>query len=545
MPAPIKTSSLWRPLAAALVVAMAAPLAVGCGEEKKQGTREEIATKCLSDLLDARRARALKNVPTQDDAGDDEHPWLAWMKKLAGVAQGSDYKACSIKGEGTPAEEVADTLGRWLELQKVYYIDEKTGPNEYMAALQGALRVSKGKPWESDIEFELVYFHAAELARSWTLFASEPNDDRVTRFYTYMKYAFGITKPVDGPLEDKDNQICQEKLKDFCASVPMEKRPYALMKPYFGAAGQLMEGFKSKYPQSPYAEWAGRMAKVYVDRAAKVPKYEEYPVLPAIRSTVAAPYSGNAVLMITADQGLALMDNLLRSPTPPAPKEGEKPKPAWKGDYAFDAELVKEVKQLVQDVRASTVSQFNQSQIYVVAEPKVPVGFIEPLLRASIDGENSKGWPTTVLVGRRRSDGTNRRAGFTMTLSKANEVIKFKIKSPAGKAMACEAWAAIGKDQLTGAGFKPIVFHDGTQVHTGRLAEDGTIQALQSAPGHGDGDRLEAWTDQQNSSVVVAMPATASYANWLEALNSVALKCSDAEYCKTERNVKIFIATCK
>jgi hypothetical protein len=41
------------------------------------------------------------------------------------------------------------------------------------------------------------------------------------------------------------------------------------------------------------------------------------------------------------------------------------------------------------------------------------------------------------------------------------------------------------------------------------------------------------------------MPATATYANWLEALNSVALKCSDAEFCKTERNVKVFVATCK
>lgn len=532
-------------VAAALALTVALPLLPGCGEEKKQGTREEVAIKCIADLVDARRVRALKALPTSDDAGDDEHPWLNWIKKASGVAQGSDYKACSIKGEGTPAEEVADTMGRWLELQKVYYVDEKTGPNEYMAALQGAQRVSKGKPWESDVEFELVFFHAAELARSWTLFAGEPNDDRVTRFYTYMKYAFGIAKPVDGPLEDKDNQICQEKLKEFCASVPMEKRPYALMKPYFEAASKLMEEFKTKYPQSPYAEWAGRMAKVYTDRAAKVPKFEEYPVLPAIRSTVAAPYSGNATLMITADKGLAMMDNLLRSPTPPPPKEGEKPKPAWKGDFAADPELVKEVKLLVQDVRASTVSQFNQSQIYVVTEAKTPVAFIEPLLRASIEGENSKGWPTAVLVGRRRADGTNRRAGFTLTLSKPEEVIKFKFKAPGGKALSCEAWAAIGKDQLTGAGFKPIVYHDGTQVHTGRLAEDGTMQAVQSAPGHGDGDRLEAWTDQQTSSVVVALPSTATYAHWLEALNGVALKCSDAEYCKTERTVKVFVATCK
>ena len=71
------------------------------------------------------------------------------------------------------------------------------------------------------------------------------------------------------------------------------------------------------------------------------------------------------------------------------------------------------------------------------------------------------------------------------------------------------------------------------------------MQAVQSAPGHGDGDRLEAWTDQQTSSVVVALPSTATYAHWLEALNGVALKCSDAEFCKTERTVKVFVATCK
>jgi hypothetical protein len=534
-----------RSLAALLAAGLCLPLATGCGEKKKEGgSKLEIANKCLADLMEARRKRAVSSLPSSDE-GDEEHPWLAWIKKNATVAQGSDFKACGIKGEGTPAEETASTLARFFDIQKVYFVDEKTGPNEYMAELQGAMRVSKGQPFESDIQFELNLFHAAELARSWTLFQAGPSDDRVTRFYTYMKYIFGITKPVDGPLDEKDNQICNEKFADFCKTVPMESRPYALMQPYFEATAKLMTEYASQHGQSPYAPLAERMAKVYTDRAAKVPKYPEDPVLPAIRSTEAAPYSGNATLMITAKNGVSLMDNGLRVVNPPPPKPGEKPKTAWKNDFSADPALVKEVQTLVEDVRSSTVSQYNQSQLYVVAEGQVPVRYIEPLLRASIAGEHSKSWPTAMLVGRRKADGSNRRAGFQFSISKATEVVKFKLKAPGGAAQSCEAWAAIGKEQLSGAGFKPAVFHDGKQIHVGRLADDGTLQDVQSGEPHGDGDRLEKWADQQNMSIVVAVPESATYAQWLEALNGVALKCSEADSCKTPRNVKVFLATCR
>lgn len=531
-------------VAALLAPLLALPLLSGCDEKKKEGgSKADVAAKCLADLMDVRHKRAAASLPASDDAGEDEHPWLAWVKKNASVGQASEFKACGIKGEGTPAEETADVLSRFYDMRRDYFSNEKRAPREYLAELEGARRVSKGTPWEAEIEFDYLFFHAAELARSWSLFASMPRDERVTRFFTYQLVIWDA-KAETSFYEDEISKLCKDKVPGYCKEIPMEDQPFALMKPYFEEAAKRFDAYKAAYPQSDYAGFAERIAKVYRDRAAKVPAFPEYPVLPPIRSTKAAPYSGNATLMITADRGVSLMDNLLRTPNPLPLKEGEKPKPVWKGDFAADPALVKEVQQLVQDVRASTVSQFNQSMIYVVAEQKVPVAFIEPLLRASIEGENAKNWPTFTLVGRRRSDGTNRRSGFIASLNKSNEVVKFKMKSPAGKALTCEAWAAIGKEQLTGAGFKPVILHDGENIHAGRLAEDGSMQAVQSAKGHGEGDRLEQWADQQNMSIVVAVTPNVTYAQWLEALNGVALKCEKDE-CTTERSVKVFLATCK
>jgi len=539
-------AALARPvhtLVAAALCATAAPHLAGCGEQKKV-SKADSATACLNELMDARRTRAVAALPASDDAGDDEHPWLAWVKKGATVSNGADFKACAIKGEGSPLQETAEVLGRFAESQRGFYVDEKKEVKEFLADLQGATRVAKGSPWEADLAFDALFFHAATLARYWTLLSSTPHDDRVTIFFNHQLLLWGFDAKTS-LYEEEISLLCKAKIEQFCAPVPMEDRPFAIMKPYFDGVATQFRAFKDKYPHSPYASFAERIAAAYAARAAKVPEYKESPILPAIRSTRPAPYSNNATLVVTADKGVFLMDNPLRVPAPPPPKEGEKPKPAWKGDFAPDADLAKEVALLVQDVRASIVSQFNQSLIYVVAEPAVPVAFLEPLIRAAIVGEHAKNWPTFVLVGRRRADGTNRRSGFTATLSKPEEVGKFKVKAPtSGKVLQCEAWAAIGKDQLQGAGFKPIVLHEGDKVHVGRLGDDGTIGSIQSAPGHADGDRLEKWADQQSMSMVVAMPPGATFAQWLEALNGMAYRCEDDE-CSRDRGLKVFLATCK
>ncbi|MBM4342004.1 MAG: hypothetical protein FJ100_01305 [Deltaproteobacteria bacterium] len=520
-------------------------LAPACGEQKKAGSKVENATQCLSDLMDSRRKRAVAGIPASDDPDQDEHPWLAWVKKNSQVAQGSDFKACAIKGEGTPVRETAETLMRYFDDQRGFYADEKKETKEYLGGLVGAQRVSKGTTWEADVEFDALFFHAATLARYWTLLQSTPRDDRVTIFFANQLLLWNFDAKTS-LYEEEISLLCQKKLGDYCKAIPMEDRPFAITRPYFEGVAGLFDAYKDKYPQSPYATFAARIAGVYKARAAKVPEYKEFPVLPAIRSTKPAPYSNNATFLVSQEKGLFLMDNPLRVPNPPPPANPtDKPKPAWKGDYALDPGLAKEVAILVQDVRSNMVSQFNQSLIYFVAEGKVPVQFIEPLLRACIEGEHAKNWPSFVLVGRRRADGTNRRSGFNATLSKVEEVGKFKVKAPtSGKVLSCEAWASIGKDQLGGTGFKPIVFHEGAQIHIGRLNDDGTIASVQSAAGHGDGERLEKWADQQNMSMVVAVPQSATYEQWLEAINGVAYKCEDDE-CSRERGIKVFLATCK
>jgi len=194
-------------------------------------------------------------------------------------------------------------------------------------------------------------------------------------------------------------------------------------------------------------------------------------------------------------------------------------------------------------VRSSTVSNFNQSRILVLPQGEVPMSYLQSLMRATIVGEHAKEWPTMLLVGRRRADGSNERVGFLVSLLEAEKLVPFKLEAPGKGKLSCSAWAVVGGQRHEAKGFTAAVFHDGKQVHVGRLAPDGAYKDVQSAEPHGEGDRLEKWADAQTSSMVVAVPASATYAQWVEAMNGVALRCNE-EGCKQERSNPVFLATC-
>lgn len=534
-----------RLLSVLIALAVALPVLQGCGEQKKKSEiRAEEGTANIADLLATRRARIVKQLPTSDDPGDEEHPWLAWIKRSVTTTPSNDLRKIAIKAKKTAAADQAETLAKYFEAQREYMLNEKIAPNDYMREMAPARRDAQGQPWAVDLEFDAIFFHAAEQARTYTLFAWDPHDERVIRFFTYWKYVFDFV-PRTSIFEDEVNRLCDEKLNGYCKTIPMEERPFQVMRPYYEGTIAKIAGYKAKFPNSPYNPLLDRIAAHYKIRIEKVPKFEEFPVLPAIRSTMAAPLGGNAVMWVT-DRGITLMDNELRKPGV-APVVADKPAGApWKADWLPDEGLTAQISALVQDVRSSTISQYNQSPIFIVPAPDVPVGYLEPLLRAAVVGPNAKEWPQQILVGRRRSDGSNRRAGFTISVLAADKAVPFKLK-PIGakKALTCTAWAVVGKDPFEAKGFKPVVWHDGDKVTTARLADDGTLNDAQTAPGHGDGDRLETWADQQTASMVVAVSAKAGYAKLLEALNGVAVKCGEEEGCRIPRTSPIFIATCR
>ena len=538
-------SSCAKSLLSLVAVALALPLAQGCEPQKKKSeVRAETGAKCLETTMEARRQKMVGLLPKSEDSGDDEHPWLAFIKRVAAVPPVTELKACAVEGKGSPAEEQGEVLSRWVSAQREYFQNEKVGPKEYFADLQGAQRVSKGQKWEADVEFEFLMWHLTELARSWTLFQSDPRDDRVLRFFPYQIRLWGFESKTS-LYTDELGKRCKEKLGDVCKDTPDEDRPFPMMGLYFTAMAKEVDNYIAKYPQSPYNEFLKRAADIYRDRAAKVPKLEEFPVLPAIRSTVSAPYSGNATLMLTK-KGVSIMDANLRLAEPPPPAAGAKPTPPWKADWLPDPALAKEAAAVVESVRSNTVSPYSQSTLYVVPEPNVPVGYITPILRASITGPSSKNWFSFILVGRTRFDGTNRRSGYTASLIKPEAVTKFSLQHPVTKAkLSCEAFAAIGKDQIEAKAFKPVVFHAGDQVFTGRLSDSGAIEGAEGAAPHGDGERLESWAAAQTMSIVVAVPETASYTQWLEALNGVAYVCEKDNGCLVQRPTPVFLATCK
>lgn len=524
----------------ALALVLGLPLLPACAPKKPdKGAKAEAVVSAIDDALQNRRQRMVAALPTEDTphAEGDEHPWLAWIKKVATTPPVADIEKAGLKARGDTAEKV-ELISKWLQSQKQYYIDQKIEPNEYHAALAGARRVSKGTPWEQDAEFDELFFHAAELAHTWNLFAGDPHDDRVVRFFTYWKFVFGF-EPKTSIYEDEVNLLCATKLNGYCKDIPMEERPFQVMKPYYEGYLKQIADFKAKFPQSPYNAFLDRVAAQYQTRIGQVPKWEEFPKFPEIRSTLAAPVRGNAVLEIN-EKGVLFMDNVMRSAAKPDEKTGA----VWQADYAPDSALVEAVGKLAEDVRSTTASQYNQSNIMVLPEPKVPVRYLEPLLRSTIVGEHGKEWATMWLVGRRRADGTNRRAGFQITLLAKDKVVPFKVKS-GGKPNQCTAWAVVGKDPYEAKGFQAVVFHDGKEVHTGRLGGEGILQGEQTvASGPNTADQLDTWADGQSTTLVVAVPEGVPYATLLEALNGVALDC-DKDECRTLRNQPVFLATCR
>lgn len=522
-------------LVGGLALVLAAPM-TGCGPKKKaKEVRAEKGDERLVELMSERRARLVATMPTSDEPDGSDHPWLQWMGALAGTVNRSELKKVGVIARGTATAGTADALATWLDSEKKFYFEQNAiDRKEYWRDVNLAHTASEGKPWAMDLEFQRIFFHAAEVARTPGLFAGNPTDDRVTRFFTYWTLAFDY-KAKTGILEDETNELCTTKLAGYCDPIPMELRPFQVMRPYYQKIVAMIAEFRAAHPASAYGPFLARLDAVYAKRIAEVPEWVELPKLATMRSTVSAPVNNNAVMWVT-DDFVAVMDNALRRAD-----DAEHP---WKPTWSPDSELSGLVSQLVEDVRSSTASNFNQSQILVVPQPNVPVRYLEPLLRATVVGEHAKEWPTMILVGRRRSDNTNRRVGFRISVLEASKAIAFKLGVPGDKGKrSCEAWAVVGAQLFEAKGFGPAVFHDGKTVSVGKRATDGTLRDAIAEKGHGDGPRLEAWADRQNQSIVVAVQRDVTYADLIEAMNGVALACENDE-CKKVRTQPVFIATC-
>lgn len=530
-----------------LAASLCLTLLPACGEKpkkKKAEVKAEAAAGTVADVMEARKRRTQASIPTTDEMSGEEHPWLEWVKKSVAVSPANDLRKAVTSAENSPVADQAEALAKWVEAARLFYQDEKLEPNEYWNTLATARRLSAGTPWEQDLEFEPFVFHAAETARSWTLFDSDKRDDRILRFFTYWKFVFEF-QPKTAIYEDEVNWVCNNKLGDYCKDIPMEERPTQVQRKYYEGLIKQADAYKAKYGQSPWNPLLDRMVAVWKQKAQKVPAFVEDPKFPGIRSTFAAPLGGNAVLSIT-QKGVNLMDNQLR-----------KPEDGWKPDWAPDPKLGEEISKLAEAVRSTTQSQYNQSNILLVTLPEVPVRYLEAALRATIIGEHAREWATGWLVGRRRGDGSNRRAGYQITLlanaqagdkktsvpAVADKTIPFAFKLE-NKQWKCRAWATMGKDPYEAKVFQSLVFHDGKLVHAARVGGDGTLSGDQAAPGDGEGGRLESWADSQPTSIVVAVPETAPYEQLLEAMNGVALRC-DVEGCKVPRSQPVFIATCR
>ena len=160
----------------------------GCGgkKKKKSEVRAERGEAKLVEVMTARRKLLMSKMPTKDEGSGQDHPWLEWIGKSAGTTNKTEFRKVGVLAKGTKTADIGKALARWLEAQKKFYWDHKLGPKEYYRELSVAQQLAQGKPYAQDVDFDKIFFHAAEAARTSDMFGEGrgPEDDRVTRYFT-------------------------------------------------------------------------------------------------------------------------------------------------------------------------------------------------------------------------------------------------------------------------------------------------------------------------------------------------------------------------
>jgi len=527
-----------------LVVALVITAAIAaCGpkklspEEKNAAARTEIGK-----ILQDRRDTIVKSFPT-DDKADGEHPWIGWIKRATIAPPTTEFEKIAVKYKDTPMAKHAKDLSEWMERQRLFYKHEQSvSVKELMRDIKNAQASLGDGTWREDLDFDELFAHAEKVMSMPRFFVLPDNakDDRVTQLLTYWRYVWDF-EPLTSLFEDEVNKLCKAKLPGVCDDVPMENRPFKVLKPYFEALAARCETFKKTHAQSAYNPIVDRLSKLFsdhakrVDEAFKLPDYEVFPDLASIRSTRPAPIGGNALLVIT-QRGVAILDVPLRDPA-----KGWKPN-GWKADK----ELAGEISKIVDEVRSSTASPYSQADITIVTEKPVTMDIIEPALRATIKGDKAKGWPRIVLTGRHRADGSMQRAGYrSVLLGKDLEGEAMVVNPENGKKLTCGVWGIIGEDARAATAFPSVVLRADKRVHAGRLAPDGKLGEIKSVEPYGDGNALETWADQQQGSILVATLGSSTYEQLLEALNAAAYRCTPDAECNTLRSQPVYMGTCR
>ena len=546
-------------------------LAAGCKSdlkgslaEGKQGM-ESSADNAIRDLLEERAGTIGKLWEEHERAVGGPHWLLSFGPGVVKDGLVDRARALIETHERSARAEDFKRIWDFLFEQDKYWKNPTGALNDYMAYLDKWIANTKDAkaPFLDHVRFERELLHAVHFEQS----KKYDEDTQLTSFYRFWKFAFEFPPEDQEPFLTYVNRLCAQKLKDYCAPLMWEHRPYAMKKPYVEALVANMEKFRKDFPDSAYDPIAKALLERYLVEPKSVPQFEEYPKLPEGR-TARDAVGGDELVFGT--KGVTWKGVNLYATT-----DGKMSLDAKKGAAA--AKKLDETLKKVLEEAAVELDEPTIDFALTLADATTPLVAVAPGIWTLLEDKVTE----LGFLARRRADGTNRKVGTYLatywTPWPPNEDIESrKTKEerkkdeegrlehdprrkmpPEVAGMTCRAigrtgkimaetlqptaYLAIGpKDAAVGAVEAPESYVTETARAAAPTAERPAKEAL------ADLAWFKSWADGLAGPAVLAVHTSWTYADLIQALHGVLVTCSDAACTDAaDRDIQLTLMLCE
>lgn len=376
----------------------------GCETEfqKKLAKRKAFAESevfvAFDRLLSERQKKAGRALPEDmSERRDGRSMAVAWRAEVAAmdtVEQLEGLLAQLGTGQSPEAEKKIREALALLRGERDYWVEKKR-LKAYEKFLTEFTSFHKEGMLAEEAAFERIYIHVAHL------FERDKYDDdtKQTSMFRYWKLAFDFPSEKREKFMDYITRLCNKRLGAYCAEVMWEHRAESMEKPYLLALNEKIAAFKRAYPSSMYLPVLARLEREFGTRAGAVGPFEVYPNMAEMTS---ARYCvGNSLLEI-GPRGVSFEGELMGEPA-----EG----------YKRSAKDQKAIDKKLEEILWEAIDRIGGTDPYIplitiMANEDVPFSLVSHY--GALFAQNRV--DQVAVCGRKRNDGTNRKAMHLFTL---------------------------------------------------------------------------------------------------------------------------------
>ncbi len=434
----------------------------------------------------------------------------------------------AVGGRGTPAELPAER-GAAFALESKEYWDGKSSNARYLTFLGTYLKDAERDkaealakdpnaklvptPFIDEAKFDLVFAHAI---RYLLIRASQDGDKVTSAVQPYWETAFDFPAKSSESFSDYISRVCfaHPKLQEKCKGVPHEYRAQVVNTPYVRELKTKVEEYvKGRTDKNAmFADILGRFGTAFDSALGKVHVHTEDPVLPS----TFAPVEGISGIKTSFSKKTGFKI------------EGQSISPSFTG--AVPMELTMRMTTLTDTLKATPGNRINIANVVVELDGDSPMTTIADIIRAFPPVVKK-----TLLVGRRRVDGSMRRAPISIKRPKksASPTISFKFAEDAAPA-SCDMVGFTGRP-LLGKDKKSFFLHitpskiraaETTYQKELRQFDAGATVNLGSPA---DMTQLLAWLEKNEGEIQLFLGGGFTYDDAMKHLSRVLYKCIDQE----------------